>query len=99
MIFFLDNTILAVRKNIVFLTEIINFSTCGKTINFVIDKIGFDSPECWFLLMPRESLFRDKIGFDNTKTNDFQMATNYFSACGKYASTIAKINFHWQEYV
>ena len=43
MIFFLDNTILAFGKNIVFLIEITNFSTCGKTINFVMDKIGFDS--------------------------------------------------------
>ena len=70
---FLNNTILAV---FFFSTEITNVPTCGKAINFIMDKIGFDSLECWLLLMRSGSLFRDEMGFANSKTKDFLTATN-----------------------
>ena len=50
-VFFLNNSVSAVLKNIVFLTEITNVYTCGKTINFKMNLVGVDNRKCWFLLV------------------------------------------------
>ena len=50
-VFFLNNSVSAVLKNIVFLNEITNVYTCGKTINFQMNLVGVDNRKCWFLLV------------------------------------------------